>query len=39
MLRLLADEDFNNRILRGLLRCLPGLDIVRAQDAGLQGGE
>lgn len=37
MLRLAADEDFNNRILRGLLRRRPDLDIVRAQDAGLTG--
>ncbi len=37
MLRLAADEDFNNRILRGLLRRNPGLDIVRVQDAGLSG--
>jgi hypothetical protein len=37
MLRLATDEDFNNRILRGLLRRRPDLDIVRAQDAGLAG--
>jgi hypothetical protein len=37
MLRLATDEDFNNRILRGLLRRRPGLDILRAQDAGLIG--
>lgn len=37
MLRLATDEDFNNRILRGLLRRKPGLDIVRVQDAGLRG--
>jgi hypothetical protein len=37
MLRLAADEDFNNRILRGLLRRNPDLDIVRVQDAGLRG--
>ncbi|HVF48701.1 MAG TPA: DUF5615 family PIN-like protein [Pyrinomonadaceae bacterium] len=35
MLRLAADEDFNNRILRGLIRRQPELDIVRVQDAGL----
>ena len=33
MLRLAIDEDFNNRILRGLLRRQPALDIVRVQDA------
>lgn len=38
MLRLATDEDFNNRILRGLLRRRPDLDIARAQDAGLIGG-
>jgi hypothetical protein len=35
MLRLATDEDFNNRIVRGLLRRHPKLDIVRVQDAGL----
>jgi hypothetical protein len=37
MLRLATDEDFNNRILRGLLRRRPDLDIMRVQDAGLIG--
>jgi hypothetical protein len=37
MLLLATDEDFNNRILRGLLRRKPDLDIVRVQDAGLIG--
>jgi hypothetical protein len=37
MLRLATDEDFNNRILRGVLRRNPSLDIIRAQDAGLRG--
>jgi predicted nuclease of predicted toxin-antitoxin system len=37
MLRLATDEDFNNRILRGLLRRKPELDIVRVQDVGLTG--
>jgi predicted nuclease of predicted toxin-antitoxin system len=32
MIKLAADEDFNNRILRGLLRRRPGLDVVRVQD-------
>ena len=35
MLRLATDEDFNNRIVRGLLRRQPDLDILRAQDTGL----
>ena len=37
MLRLATDEDFNNRILRGLLRRKPDLDILRVQDVGLIG--
>ena len=37
MLRFAVDEDFDNRIVRGLLRLLPTLDIVRAQDSGLLG--
>src|SRR2546423_7359257 len=32
MIRLATDEDFNNRILRGLLRRQPALDILRVQD-------
>jgi hypothetical protein len=39
MLRLATDEDFNNRILRGLLRRMPDLDVVRVQDVGLSGSE
>lgn len=37
MLPLATDEDFNNRILRGLLRRRPDLDTVRVQDVGLAG--
>ena len=37
MLRFATDEDFNNRILRGLLRRQPDLDIVRIQDHDLSG--
>ena len=37
MLRLAADENFNNDIVRGLLRRKPDLDIVRIQDVGLSG--
>ncbi len=37
MLRFAADENFNNAILRGLLRRNPDLDIVRVQDVGLSG--
>ncbi len=35
MLRLLADENFNGAIVRGLLLREPLLDIVRIQDLGL----
>lgn len=35
MLRLLADENFNRDLVRGLLRHRPHLDIVRAQDVEL----
>ena len=35
MLRLLADENFNNQIIRGILRRNPDVDIVRVQDMGL----
>ena len=34
MLRFLTDENFNGRILRGLLRRVPDLDVTRAQDVG-----
>ncbi len=34
-MRLLTDENFNGSILRGLIRRLPTLDIVRIQDVGL----
>lgn len=37
MLRLLADENFNGRILRALRRQIPDLDVVRAQDTSLYG--
>ncbi len=33
----LSDEDFNNRIVRGVLRRFPTLDLVRVQDVGLAG--
>jgi predicted nuclease of predicted toxin-antitoxin system len=35
MLILIADENFNNDIVRGMLRRRPDLDIVRVQDVGL----
>jgi hypothetical protein len=39
MLRLAADENFDGRIVRGLLRLLPNLDLVRVQDTGLAEAE
>lgn len=39
MLRLAADENFNNDIVRGLLRRESKLDIARVQDAGLSGAD
>ena len=39
MLRLAADENFNNNIVRGLLRRRPDADFVRVQDAGLSGAD
>jgi uncharacterized protein DUF5615 len=38
-LRFLADENFDNRILAGLRRRRPTVDILRVQDAGLTGAE
>jgi hypothetical protein len=38
MIRLaIDDEDFDNDILRGVLRRLPKLEVVRVQDASLSG--
>jgi hypothetical protein len=37
VLRLAADENLNNNIVRGLLRRKSGVDIVRIQDVGLSG--
>jgi predicted nuclease of predicted toxin-antitoxin system len=39
MLRLRADENFNDDIFRGLLRRQRVLDIVRVQDTGLRGAD
>ena len=39
MLRFLADENFNNDILRGMLRRNPALDLVRVQDTELVGAD
>jgi len=39
MLRLAADENFNNDIVRGLWRRESELDIVRIQEVGLSGAD
>jgi hypothetical protein len=38
-LRWLADENFNNDVVRGLRRRIPSIDLVRAQDVGLSGAQ
>ncbi|MGV2391146.1 MAG UNVERIFIED_CONTAM: DUF5615 family PIN-like protein [Microcystis novacekii LVE1205-3] len=37
MIRFLADENFNNQIVRGILRQNSQIDVVRVQDVGLSG--
>jgi hypothetical protein len=39
MPRFLADENFNNQIVRGVLRQNADVDIVRVQDVGLSGAD
>jgi len=39
VLRLLADENFDGRILRALWRQIPNLDVVRTQDTAFAGVE
>lgn len=39
MLKLAADEDFNNDVLRGIRRRNQDVDIVRVQDVGLSGAD
>jgi predicted nuclease of predicted toxin-antitoxin system len=39
MTKFLADENFNNQIVRGILRQSPELDIVRVQDVHLSGAD
>lgn len=36
-MKFLADENFNNRILRGLLRQMPSIDLLRVQDLMIAG--
>lgn len=39
MLKLVSDENFHGDVLRGLLRRLPAVDLVRVQDIGLMGAD
>ena len=39
MLRLAADENFNNNIIRGLFRRSASINLVRIQDVGLSGAD
>lgn len=39
MPKILTDENFDRRLLDGLLDQVPGLDIVRVQDVGLSGAD
>jgi hypothetical protein len=39
MLQLAADENFNNNIVRGVLRQKSDADIIRVQDVGLSGAD
>jgi predicted nuclease of predicted toxin-antitoxin system len=39
MARFLADENFNNQIVRGILRQSPNIDIMRIQDVDLSGAD
>ena len=39
MIRLLADENFNNNIVRAVRIRAPDVDIVRVQDVGLSGAD
>src|SRR5689334_6479112 len=39
MLRLAADENFNNDVVRGVRRRNPAVDFLRVQDAGLSSAD
>jgi hypothetical protein len=39
VLRLATDENFNGDIVRGILRRMPHVDLVRVQDVGLSGAD
>lgn len=38
-MKFLGDENFNNRIIRGLIRRMPALDLLRVQDLPLSGSD
>jgi predicted nuclease of predicted toxin-antitoxin system len=38
-MKFLADENFDNRIMRGILRRQPDIDIVRVQDLEIAGAD
>ena len=38
-MKFLADENFDNRVVRGLLRRRPDLDIIRVQDLEIAGAD
>lgn len=38
-MRLLTDENFNGTLLRGLIRRLPDLNLLRVQDVGLMNAD
>ena len=39
MIRVLCDENLHGEIIKGLLRTLPDLDLVRVQDCGLRSAD
>jgi predicted nuclease of predicted toxin-antitoxin system len=39
VIRLLADENLNNNIVRGVRLRQPNIDLVRVQDVGLSGAD
>ena len=39
MIKFLADENFNNQIVKGVLGKNPDIDMVRVQDVGLKGAD
>lgn len=39
MVQFLADENFNNQIVRGILQQMPTINIIRVQDFNLSGAD